>query len=962
MRIASTGCLLLLACGLLATGLPAVNHGDLMPRGSLGYARVKNVSDGTKRLAGDDWMSLFDKALKYRRQREREESDPMIAEIKRFVDHANALEVALVDMMARDPNVQMTFVLHLAEGAPKEFSEAFVAWLKEADEDFKVTATEITANEFYFALRPGFMLATIGGNARNHAMDALGGDLEESLSKVERFTKWSEKANSDIEMWLDMKALRNAIDKLGEEMRMDSDMQQFLDIAEWQKWDTITASAMLPSRTGGGISLTLDVTFSQPLETLSALLRPAGSARLVRTLPPETIGFVSAQLGSEAETTWTDIARMIHDIQVRGEPERIRRNLNWTRDRLARLEEQLKSLEEGGGDDSDKDGKRNAEGFQMKPVEVEPAEPRGGEEPYDPEQQKKELKEQIEYAKAEIAEYERELRDYKAYPFSPDREGRGERRRSEGEEMYDALNDLLKQMGIEKGELSQIIGSEAIAGFVALPDPTSDALRDMFENNWFINLELREGNEAVKQKFINWMLGKNLPEGASEEEKEEAARRAKEMLFKKVDGGDIMRPRGAFADFCVFFGENLVGIARSEDIALRVLKANSGGASLSPGVIPGGTAGSKLLYIDLGELLARIEQEESRWQVQNRSFVSPRMDVRKLLKGGLRLGVTSSEGTTRITFTASTGGENSLRPTLETLTNELASNRAWRHDEEMLSDLGNGIFSWLGQNNESLKAMSADDLKAALAAITPQKLLNDGFFSPQDGMRSAFDPAMAQRFAAMVEKGGDELGGEGGPGDMKESGFDWFGMPAKWELGENTAYGWGELRDIWMVCASKGAWARGGYAALVFSAQTPRVVWLEEADYKLIRAANAAGRRLGGLVTAEPELPKWKVKSRMQRHRWSLHSTSDFLRQANEKAKADGREFQLTFDGSKEENALQKLRELLGISRDEWFEIENVRQIEIEAKGDKFRVRMKQGDLWIEIDQDGNMTSSWDNE
>lgn len=967
MRVSRTGWLLLLACGLLAATLPAVSHGDLMPRGTLGYARVKNVSEGFKRLAGEDWMTLFDRALKFRGQRDREDSDPVINELRRFVNHAGALEIGLVDMMVRDPNVQMTFVLHLSEGAPATISEGFIKWLKDSGEkDLKATPSEIAVEDFSLLVRQGFAVITIGGAPRRHVDDALAGELGESLSQVERFRKWSEKASSDIELWLDMKALRGAIDKLGEKFRMDRDIQQVLDAAEWHKWDTITASAMLPSPNGGGISVNVDFGFSQPLEGLGALIRPAGSSRLLRVLPAETMGFLSVQLGNDALATWTDIARWAHETEQRTEPDRLRRNLEWARQRVDDLQRQLDALEKG--DDSDKDGRNNSAPQQRgpdapeKPTEAVPDDDGGSEEPFNPEEHKKELKEWLEQAKAEVAEYEQRLRDYKTRAFSTDPEAR-QGRRSDGEEMYDEVEGVLKRMGIDRAELAAVIGGEGIGAFVALPDATDDALQDMFRHNWFMAVELRDGHEAMKQKFVDWALGKALPEGASEEEREEAARRAEQMLFKKVDGGEILSERGAFSDFCVFFGENFIGVTQSEDVARRVLKtAGGGGAGLSPGVVPGGTTGSKLLYIDLGELLAGIEQESGRWDRRERRFVSPKVEVRKLLKNGLRLGVTSSESSTRISFNASTGGENSLRPLLETLTRELELDRAWRHDQDMLQDLGSGLFSWLGQNTESLKAMSPDDLKAALAAVTPAKLMADGFFSPQDGMRSAFDPAMAQRFAAMLDKGGDELGGQGGPGDMAESGYDWFGLPASVDLASLEGFGWGELRNMWLVSAAKGPWARGGRPALVLSGSNTRVVWLDEAEYKLLRQANASGRRLASFPETEPPLPAWKAKIRMRDQRWTLTSLSDRLRQAADTAREEGRELQISFDGANEEDALAKVKALLGISPDDWFELENARNLVIEAKGDKFRARLKQGETWIEIDQDGKITTSWDNE
>ncbi|MBX3475831.1 MAG: hypothetical protein KF754_15785 [Planctomycetes bacterium] len=970
MRSIRTGCLLIVACGLLAATLPAANPGDLMPRGTLGYGRIKDVSEGIKRLAGGDWMTLFDRALNTRRQSERRDSDPVVNEIKRFINHAGTLEIALVDVMVRDPNVQMTFVLHLGTGAPAEFSEDLLAWAKrEAGREgaAKITATSISAEDVTFTLRKGLCVVTIGGAAQRHVDDALAGDLAESLSQVERFRKWTETAKSDIELWLDMKALRNAIDKLGEDMRMDSEVQQMLDTIEWQKMDTVSLSANLPSKSGGGITASLDMTFSQPVENLGALMRPAGASRLVRVLPAETLGFLSLQLGNDALATWTDIARYVHDTEQRSQPSRLERNLRWARQEVQHIERMLQDLEKGDKD-SDKDGTREySQRAVPKPEVVKPAEDEEGPmepddpEPYDPAKYKEELLERLKEAKEQVARYEEQMRAYKVRPFSPDAEGRTSQP-SEGEEMYDQVERLLKQMGINRTELAEVIGSELIGGFVALPDPTDRALRDMFEHNWFVALELREGHEAMKAKVIDWLLGKKLPEGADEDEKEEARRRAEQLMFKKVDGGEILRERGAFSSFCVFFGEGLVGIAHNEDIALRVLKAAGGSGRFAPGNVPGGGVGSKMLYIDLGEFLARVEQEEGRWQRRERRFITPKMEVRKLLKNGLRLGITTNESPTRLSFTLATSGESSLRPTLELLASELELERAWRHDEDMLQELGTGVFSWLSGKQEELSKLSADDLAAALAAVTPQKLLTDGFFSPQDGMRSAFDPAMASRFAAMLKAGTDELGGEGGPGEMKESGFEWFGLPKTMDFGAMDGFGWGEIGNIWLVCAAKGNWARGGRPALVLSGANTRVVWLEEAEFKLIRAANAGGRRLAELPENEPEMPAWKAKIRIAEHRWTLMSLSERLRMAVETAVAEGRELQISFDGANEEKPLEKVRALLGISADDWFELENAKALTIEAKGEKFRARIKQGDAWIEIDQDGKITTSWDNE
>lgn len=951
-----SGLVVTLLCGLLAAAVPAIGFGDLAPRNTLGYARARNLGEGLRRLAGDDWNNLYERALKLRSTRDRQDSDPIINEIRKFIDHAGAVEFALVDLMVRDPNVQVVVVAHLDETAPKAFSEDLLKWLKEMrEESLKFSTTEISAEDFTLRLQPGFLVMTIGGAAREHVTDVLQGDTSESLSKVERFKKWSEASKQDIEAWIDMKSLRGAIDKLGEDMRIDSDTQQVLDFLEWQKWDVITGSLALPGQTGGGLALNIDLSFSQPVEGLNALLRPAGSARMIRTLPAETLGFLSAQIGADAESTFRDICRMVHDGEQRSRPASLRRQLEWAKSSLEYYRQELARLEKGeDGGDEDKDFRG--------PAEAEPPMPEPEPSPEDRAEQIRQMKEQIKYQEQEVADLEQQIRDFKTRAFSADEEGRTGRA-SDGEEMWDNVRHLLKQVGVEPAELAQVIGGELVAGFVGMPDTEPDSMEDMFRALWFVNIELREGQEAVKKKFIDFALGKALPADATEEQKEEARERAEKRLFKKVEGGELLRRKGGFDGQCVFFADTFCGIAGNEDVALRILKAAAGGKTLAPTSVPGGTAGSKLLYIDLGELIARAVESNkvrnSRW----RQFQVPDIDVRKLLKNGLRLGVTTSEGPTRITLNAATAGESSLRNLLETLVSEGELQRAWNHDREMLEDLGTGVSLWLEQNRESLQAASADDAAKKLKAVSPASLLNDGYFSPQDGMRSAFDPAMAARLKAMIEAGSDELGGQGGPGDMKESGYDWYGLPAKWDFNDTGGgYRWGELHNAWLVCATKGPWLRGGRACVIFNGNNIQTMWLDEETFKQLVVTNRGGARLKDVDVPLPVLPRWKAKLRLSNERWTAQGLRDRVRSAVETAAAEGREFQLDFNGGRPGDTLEKLRKDLGIADADWFEIEQAKNVEIEAKGDKCRVRIKQGDDWIEIDQDGKTTTSWDNE
>ncbi|MBK9974962.1 MAG: hypothetical protein IPP14_09330 [Planctomycetes bacterium] len=945
--------LLTLLFGLLAAAMPAIGFGDLAPRNTLGYARARNLGEGLRRLAGDDWNALYERALKLRNNRDREDSDPMINEVRKFIDHAGAVEFALVDLMVRDPHVQVVVVAHLDETAPKAFSEDLLKWLKEMrEESLKFTATEITAEDFTLRLQPGFLVMTVGGAAREHVTDVLQGDTSESLSKVERFKKWSEASKQDIEAWVDMKSLRSAIDKMGEDMRIDSDTQQVLDLLEWQKWDVITGSLALPGKTGGGLALNIDLSFSQPVESLNALLRPTGSARMIRTLPAETLGFVSAQIGADAESTWKDICRMVHDGEQRARPASLRRQVEWAKNSLEYSRQELARLEKGeDGSDEDKDFRG--------PGDEEPTMPEP--EPENREEQIKRIKDQIKYQEQELAELEQQVRDFKSRAFSTDDEGRTSQS-SDGEEMWDKVRQFLKQVGVEPAEMAQVIGGEVIAGFVGLPDTEPDSMEDMFRALWFVNIELREGQEAVKKKIIDFALGKSLPADATEDQKEEARRRAESMLFKKVEGGEVLRPKGGFGGQCIFFADTFCGMAGNEDVALRILKAAAGGKTLAPGNVPGGTAGSKLLYIDLGELIARgVESDRarsSRW----RQFSVPDIDVRKLLKSGLRLGVTTGESPTRITLNAATAGEPSLRGLLEALVSEGELGRAWNHDRDMLDELGNGLSQWLDQNRESLQTATAEDAGKKLKGVSPASLMNDGYFSPQDGMRSAFDPAMVARLKAMIESGSDVLGGEGGAGDMKESGYDWYGLPAKWDFNAGGGYRWGELHNSWLVCATKGPWLRGGRACVVFNGTNVQTMWLDEDSFKQLVVTNRGGSRLKEIDTPLPVLPRWKAKLRLSNERWTAQGLRDRVRNAVETAAAEGREFQLDFNGSRAEDTIEKLRKAFAIGDDDWFEIEQAKNIEIEAKGDKCRVRLKQGDDWIEVDQDGKMTTSWDNE
>jgi hypothetical protein len=332
-----------------------------------------------------------------------------------------------------------------------------------------------------------------------------------------------------------------------------------------------------------------------------------------------------------------------------------------------------------------------------------------------------------------------------------------------------------------------------------------------------------------------------------------------------------------------------------------------------------------------------------------------------LLKSGLRLSAATNESATRISLTAQTAGENSLLPLMERMASELENERAWRHDTRELGELGNAVNRWVDRElrSETGKALADEDREKLIKALTAEKLVEAGDMQPRDGLRSAFDPAMAARFKAMLEKGEEALGGEGGPGNVAESGFEWYGLPMDWADRDRVERYGNEPAKMWMLCATKGAWARGGRVALVFTGSMPRTMWLNEADFKQLRAANGSGRRLEAFAKPERELPKWKVRSKLQQQRWQLQSLQSLVQQAREREKAAGRDFELAFNGATAgENAMQKLREALGITEEDYFYIEDAGTVEIEGKGETLRVRIKVGAHWLEMDEKGAIKTS----
>ncbi|MCF6228873.1 MAG: hypothetical protein L3J82_09495, partial [Planctomycetes bacterium] len=714
-----------LILALTSAPLLALEDGDLAPRGSLLYARIGDLSKAVGKIGGADWQEITERMLTLRDERGFEESERFVAELRRFIDKFGRTEVAISDVMVREPFVQMGMVSKLKEGAPTKFSKEFQEFLADADRDMKVSDTSFSIDEVSVELADGLFIFTLGGVMKTHLEDVLDGFNEEALSQTKRFQDWNKSANSDVVVFADMKAWRNALDRLGEDF--DTDARRAMDYMEWQKWDYISASADLPSETGGGISASIDLVLSQPFERLNALMKPAGGSNLAANLPAETLGFITAQLGNNHEDTYTDLLRFFHGIEEEERPARLKRQISWKKAEIENLRERLKGAEE---DDKDKDQVETED-------EAVPPEPKEWDE-------KKYYEERIAELEKQIERHEEQLKDTSKRQMQLDKEDRkGAKSNAEG--FHDDLGRALQGFGLTREDVLSAIGREFIMGVVGLPDPRpDDDDPSIFNDMWFVAAESGEDFATVKQKFLDILLARSLPADMNEEEKEDAKRRAEEMAFEKVDGGELLRENGLFSRFCAFGNDKIFGIAASEDIAKMILAASAGSNRFDTSKLPGGGQGSKYLYADVGEFVARLMDGEYWQRVRYRNFPNPFFDIRKYFPQGAQISIATSESGTNITLSLDTRNIANLNPVLLMTEEELVVNKKYGHDRDELYLLSSGISEWYIANAEKLKGMQASERATTLAAVSPESLVEGGFFTPLDGLRSAFDPALKE--------------------------------------------------------------------------------------------------------------------------------------------------------------------------------------------------------------------------
>ncbi|MCH7907824.1 MAG: hypothetical protein IIB26_10385, partial [Chloroflexi bacterium] len=199
-------------------------------------------------------------------------------------------------------------------------------------------------------------IVTTGGTMKLHVEEVLRGDVEESLSQTKRFKRWDKSARGDLVVYADMRAWRNAVDRLGN--RADRKILRRLEMVEWQKWDEVSILINIPGKTKQGFDIEIDVSFTEPLSGATAFMKPSGTGRLYRFLPEETLAFASFQLGNDHERTLMDILSYIHNSDVVEQPQRLERRLKRARVEQKSYETYVDNLRSKQKRNADKSVKR----------------------------------------------------------------------------------------------------------------------------------------------------------------------------------------------------------------------------------------------------------------------------------------------------------------------------------------------------------------------------------------------------------------------------------------------------------------------------------------------------------------------------------------------------------------------------------------------------------------------------
>jgi hypothetical protein len=469
---------------------------------------------------------------------------------------------------------------------------------------------------------------------------------------------------------------------------------------------------------------------------------------------------------------------------------------------------------------------------------------------------------------------------------------------------------------------------------------------------WFVLVETAEGWPTVNEKLLDKVLARKLPEDMPEEERERAKRQAEEMVFKQVEGGEILRLAGLDADFCAFGTEGFVGAAANEDVALRILKSSLGQGRLAVSSIPGGTvSGSKFQWVNLGTVLAKVAKGDMTRDRKRMNFTDPYFDLEKYMPAGFHIAIASDESSHAVTFTGRTAGETNGTGPMKMFADALETHMAYRHDRTALDELTRAIEQWKLESTGKLKDMPEAERLKFIKGVTPQSMVDAQQYTPTDGLRSAFDPAMAERFQAMLHAYVKVMGPmKDKPDDLSEAGFEWLGLPA--DLNYSDERGWHRVgeKTPWLVCQMKGDWALGGRMGLLWSGNSPRMVWLTADDLARLRDATTRGVAWRAADDSEVKPPVWRARRLVRNKSYEMQELFNRVRIAREEAILAGKEFKLDFKGSEEAQAMARLREVLGLSEEEWFEFTDAGDLTLKTDDTgKVSARFEKWGQWIEV-------------
>lgn len=917
------GLLLLLTSGLT---LCAQAQGDFAPRGSLLYVRCDDVSGALRKLGGPDWVRQAEDLLRL----VPDNMDPQaggIDEAKRFIDFLGETELVIADVMVRAPHVQLIEVTRLKDGAPTAFSESFVEDIKRrSDRELTCTPTELRTPDLCIRIVKGLYITTIGGAAETHVRDVLEGDTENSLSGSERFKRWNKSARGEVVAWADMAAVRNTVEKMGEDFHRG--VKQLLDFAEWQKWDQLSAALSLSN----GVQLQATLTMTEPLKRLGAFMRPSGPCRLPALMPEELLGFAALQLGADHEATLLEVLRVVHDVEETSRPASLERQISWCERRIAQIPEEIKRVAKDP-DLTDEDRKSWIES----------------------------LNEQLENEKDDLARLKAELAAAdKARPFEADpslRKGEG----SEAERFSDGFDEFLKTLGVTRRDAAGALGTEGIVGVLHLQDPARGRYDRSMESAWFVAVEATGNFDEVKNRMLDRLLGRNLPDDLPEEERRRLKQSAERMVHYRAHGGEILTDSRGYDDWAMFAGHGMVGFAASEYVAHRVLEAANGTRRMDTRRVTGGLSASKLGWLDLKALFEGLQNDELAYARRNMYPTDWLFDFALGLPAGAAVSVQLDEAATAISARASLSGVRDLAKPLEMVRDAMLRARASEHDQLELHELSQGISRWRVHHKAALAELDADEYRKLVAALTPEALVENAFYEPYDGLRSAHDPELAERFDA-AQRGREYRIGRDKPADLSEAGFAWYGlMPARWpapeldEDGEPRREYWyeGDVRG-WVVAATREPWQAGGRLVLMEWERDLRVRWMHEDDFKALRTANGRGEfKIAEHDRPTPQPPEWVQWRDLRRQGQHLSDLREHLQMLVEDARREGREFKPDFNGG----TIEEFMKLLGAElRGEYsFNIANLR---IWTSDEGVFVRETSGRLWAEATPKG-VRLSW---